>query len=238
MKEVCKMKIAISVQNVTKHFKKNEIILREISLDLAEGEFTAIIGPSGSGKSTLLNLMSGLLRPSNGHVFINNQDIAELNEDALADFRRLHLGHIFQHYHLLSHLTVRENIYIGLSGTSEHHTVEELAALLGIEGILNQFPGQLSGGQQQRVAIARALIKRPRILFCDEATGALDETNSKNVITLLHLARQQYGVTIVFITHNPEIAKTAQRVITIKNGSVYQDRLNEHPITAAQMHWA
>lgn len=212
------MKTILSVNKVTKQYRSNELILKEVSLEIEEGSFTVIIGPSGSGKSTLLNIMSGLQKPSRGSVFFGDSDITRFNEHELANFRRLDIGQIFQQYLLLSHLTAEENIRLGVPGSGGAFSVQELAELLDIADVLDQYPGQLSGGQQQRVAIARALIKKPRMLFCDEATGALDEKNSRKVISLLHQICAKYGVTVLFITHNNEIASTADRVITIKDG--------------------
>ncbi|ASA21439.1 ABC transporter ATP-binding protein [Paenibacillus donghaensis] len=232
------MRAGLSVHKITKQYREQELVLKEVTLEVEEGSFTAIVGPSGSGKSTLLNIMSGLQKPSSGEVYINGNNITRFSEKEMANLRRRSLGQIFQGYYLMSHLTAEENIRMGLPVSGDSQTVQELAQLLDIEGILGQFPRQMSGGQQQRVAIARALIKKPQVLFCDEATGALDELNSKKVIALLHQVRLQYGVTVLFITHNPEIARTAQRVITMKDGSVHKDVVNAKPIRAEEMSWA
>ncbi|MEK4879397.1 MULTISPECIES: ABC transporter ATP-binding protein [Paenibacillus] len=231
------MKTILSVNKVTKQYRSNELILKEVSLEIEEGSFTVIIGPSGSGKSTLLNIMSGLQKPSRGSVFFGDSDITRFNEHELANFRRLDIGQIFQQYLLLSHLTAEENIRLGVPGSGGAFSVQELAELLDIADVLDQYPGQLSGGQQQRVAIARALIKKPRMLFCDEATGALDEKNSRKVISLLHQICAKYGVTVLFITHNNEIASTADRVITIKDGGVVKDIPHKNPIPVDQISW-
>ncbi|MEK4064665.1 MULTISPECIES: ABC transporter ATP-binding protein [Paenibacillus] len=231
------MKTILTVNEVTKQYRNNELVLKAISLEIEEGSFTVIIGPSGSGKSTLLNIMSGLQKPSSGSVFFGDKDITQFSEHELADFRRLDIGQIFQQYLLLSHLTAEENIRIGAPATGGAYSVQELAEILDISGVLDQYPGELSGGQQQRVAIARALIKKPRMLFCDEVTGALDETNSRKVISLLHQICVKYGVTVLFITHNYEIARTADRVITIKDGSLIKDIHHKNPIPVEQMSW-
>ncbi|WP_438498090.1 ABC transporter ATP-binding protein [Paenibacillus sp. IHBB 3054] len=231
------MKTILTVNEVTKQYRNNELILKEVSLEIEEGSFTVIIGPSGSGKSTLLNIMSGLQKPSSGSVFFGDKDITQFIEHELADFRRQDIGQIFQQYLLLSHLTAEENIRIGAPATGGAYSVQELAEMLDISGVLDQYPGELSGGQQQRVAIARALIKKPRLLFCDEVTGALDETNSRKVISLLHQICVEYGVTVLFITHNYEIARTADRVITIKDGSLIKDIHHKNPIPVEQMSW-
>lgn len=231
------MATIISVSNIMKQFKKHEVVLKGISLEIQAGTFTAMVGASGSGKSTLMNIMSGLLKPTQGEVLFHDKDITKFSESEISDFRRNDIGQMFQNYYLLSHLTVEENIKLGISKSGDHYSMEEIIKILGIQELLRHFPSELSGGQQQRVAIARALIKKPKILFCDEATGALDEANSKNVLSLLHRICQQYGVTIIFITHNHEIAKTADRIITVKDGMVYRDTLNTNPISVEQMSW-
>ncbi|MNZ42206.1 Macrolide export ATP-binding/permease protein MacB [compost metagenome] len=228
----------LSVDKVTKQFRKHEVVLKNVTLDIKEGTFTAMIGASGSGKSTLLNIMSGLLKPTSGSVLYKGKNLTMFDDNEIANFLRNEVGLIFQNYYLLSHLTVEENINIGISNTGRHYELNEISKVLGIENLLRHFPSELSGGQQQRVAIARAIMKKPSILYCDEATGALDEANSKKVISLLHRIRQQYGITIIFITHNHEIARTADRVITIKDGMVYRDTTCTNPISVEQMSWA
>lgn len=230
------MAIVLQAENITKIFDKEEI-LKGISLNIEENTFTAVLGPSGSGKSTMLNVISGLMRPTSGVVTCDGKVVSELSEAQLADWKRNEVGHVFQNYLLLENLTVEENIKVGISNKKAPFSFDRLVKILELEEYLKHFPAQLSGGQQQRVAIARAVIKCPKLLFCDEATGALDEKNSKKVVELLHTIKRELGVTILFTTHNQQIAKTSDRVITIKDGMLYQDIKNEAPITANEMVW-
>lgn len=235
------MKTIIKAEGIYKTFQDEEEILKGVQLEVEENTFTVILGPSGSGKSTLLNIMSGMLKPTAGRVWFRGEEVTSLRENDLAKWKRNHVGNIFQNYLLLENLTVRENIEIGKrqkpAADEENLNFDELVKMLQIEDLLDKFPGQLSGGQQQRVAIARAVIKKPEVLFCDEATGALDEENSKKVVELLHELKKRYGITILFITHNHQISYTADRVITIKNGQISHDYINESPIEAKDMVW-
>lgn len=231
------MKPILIAEEITKTFMNKESVLHGISLEIEEDIFVAILGPSGSGKTTLLNVMSGLLRPSSGHVWFNGEDITGMSERKLADWKRNHVGYIFQNYMLLNNLTARENIQIGINSNGTPLPFDRLTRILEIESILDKFPSQLSGGQQQRVAIARAIIKKPSILFCDEATGALDEANSKRVVSFLHEVKSTFGISILFVTHNHQIAETAERIITIKDGLIFHDRLNNTPILPDDMVW-
>lgn len=226
----------LRAENVKKQFGKEEI-LKGISLEVREKTFTVILGPSGSGKSTFLNTLSGLMPPNEGKVWFREKEITGMREKELAEWKRKSIGYVFQNYMLLNRLTVRENIEVGLYPGQESLDLQELVQTLEIDGLLDKFPGQLSGGQKQRVAIARAVIKRPEILFCDEATGALDEANSKKVVVLLCELKQKFGIAILFVTHNLQIAQTADRVITIKDGLLHKDRINENPIPASEMVW-
>lgn len=227
----------ISVENITHNYGEQQI-LKGITLSVDEGSFTAILGHSGSGKSTLLNVLSGLLKPTSGMVKCNDTVITSLSAEQLADWRRDFTGSVFQSYLLLNNLTAEENIRVGISPKSIPLDYEKLVRLLEIDGILNKFPAQLSGGQQQRVAIARAVIKGSHLLFCDEATGSLDEDNSKKVVALLHSLKKMFGVTVLFTTHNKQIAQTADRILTIKNGLIFGDVVNKNPISANEMVWA
>lgn len=230
------MAVVLQAENIKKSFGREEII-KGISLEVEENTFTAVLGPSGSGKSTMLNILSGLMKPTSGTVSCDGRKVSEFSESRLADWKRNEVGHVFQNYLLLENLTVEENIRIGISHAKESFSFDRLVKILELEKVLKHFPTQLSGGQQQRVAIARAVIKCPKLLFCDEATGALDEKNSKKVVELLHQLKRELGVTILFTTHNQQIAKTADRIITIKDGRLYQDIINEAPIAAEEMIW-
>lgn len=231
------MEMILRAEGIKKVFGNNEEILKGIDLEIEKNSFTVMLGPSGSGKTTLLNVLSGLLKPAQGKVWYYDKEITSLTEKGLAEWKRSCTGNIFQNYLLLNNLTALENIQVGISPDSEPLPIDQLADMLDINELLYKFPTQLSGGQQQRVAIARAVIKKPEILFCDEATGSLDEINSKKVVELLHDMKNSFGITVLFVTHNLQIAKTADRVITIKDGLLYHDRQNEHPIAAADMVW-
>lgn len=228
------MEAILKAEKIEKIFKQ-EKILKGISLEIMPNSFTVLLGPSGSGKTTLLNILSGLLKPSSGKVYYKDKAITEFSKNQLADWKRKNVSNIFQSYLLLNNLTVRENIEIGMFSPDNGLPLDELSHLLEIHHLLDKFPSELSGGQQQRVAIARAVIKKPDILFCDEATGALDENNSKKVVALLHHLKQSLGLTVIFVTHNLQIAETADRVITIKDGLIHQDKINQNPISAYEM---
>ena len=230
------MKVILSADNIEKQFDK-EKVLKGISLSVFENTFTAILGPSGSGKSTLLSILSGQIRPTSGNVHYADEIISSFSEVKMAEWKRSSIGYVFQNYLLLNNLTAEENIKIGINPKKTPISFDRLIRTLEIEDILNKFPAQLSGGQQQRVSIARAVIKCPSLLFCDEATGSLDEANSKKVIELLHEMKNTYGLTILFTTHNKEIAETADRVLTIKDGLLYSDVINKNPILPCDMVW-
>lgn len=219
----------LSVKNLSKIYgdENNHVIaLDNVSFDVEIGEFIAIIGASGSGKSTLLYQIGGVDHPSSGKVIINNTDIYTLNENDLAIFRRNEIGLIYQFYNLIPVLNVKENITLPLQ--LAHQKVDQkrfntLIEQLGLSNRLNHLPNQLSGGQQQRVSIARALINQPSLVLADEPTGNLDSKNSDEIIRLLKEANEKYHQTIIIITHDNNIAKLANRVITIKDGKIISD---------------
>lgn len=219
----------LSVKNLSKIYgdENNHVIaLDNVSFDVEIGEFIAIIGASGSGKSTLLHQIGGVDHPSSGKVIINNTDIYTLNENDLAIFRRNEIGSIYQFYNLIPVLNVKENITLPLQ--LAHQKVDQkrfntLIEQLGLSNRLNHLPNQLSGGQQQRVSIARALINQPSLVLADEPTGNLDSKNSDEIIRLLKEANEKYHQTIIIITHDNNIAKLANRVITIKDGKIISD---------------
>lgn len=219
----------LSVKNLSKIYgdENNHVIaLDNVSFDVEIGEFIAIIGASGSGKSTLLHQIGGVDHPSSGKVIINNTDIYTLNENDLAIFRRNEIGLIYQFYNLIPVLNVKENITLPLQ--LAHQKVDQkrfntLIEQLGLSNRLNHLPNQLSGGQQQRVSITRALINQPSLVLADEPTGNLDSKNSDEIIRLLKEANEKYHQTIIIITHDNNIAKLANRVITIKDGKIISD---------------
>ena len=220
------MHVILQAQDLCKYYGTDENRVKavdHVDLEIRQGEFTAIVGKSGSGKSTLLHLLGGLDTPTSGCVRIRGKDISKMKEEELAVFRRRKIGFIFQAYNLVSSINIWENIVlpIGLDHQSVHQTfVTELIQTLGLEERLHHLPNALSGGQQQRAAIARALAAKPDIVFADEPTGNLDSRTSEEVIALLKMSAQKYGQTMVMITHDEEIAQTADRILVIEDGQV------------------
>lgn len=220
------MHVILQAQDLCKYYGTDENRVKavdHVDLEIRQGEFTAIVGKSGSGKSTLLHLLGGLDTPTSGCVRIRGKDISKMKEEELAVFRRRKIGFIFQAYNLVSSINIWENIVlpIGLDHQSVDQTfVNELIQTLGLEERLHHLPNALSGGQQQRAAIARALAAKPDIVFADEPTGNLDSRTSEEVIALLKMSAQKYGQTMVMITHDEEIAQTADRILVIEDGQV------------------
>ena len=220
----------LKVENLTKKYGKNEnevIAVNNMSFSVESGEFAAIVGSSGSGKSTLLHLLGGVDRPTSGKVFVNGKDIYSLKDDELAIFRRREVGLIYQFYNLIPILNVEENITLPCDLDRKDVPKEELDELLNVLGLENRrkhLPNELSGGQQQRVAIGRALINHPAIVLADEPTGNLDSKSSDEIVQLLKTSNNKYNQTIIMITHNPEIAKVADRIIRIEDGKIVEDK--------------
>jgi putative ABC transport system ATP-binding protein len=200
-------------------------VLRDITFALEPGGFLAVSGPSGSGKSTLLGLLAGLDRPTRGRVVLDGHDLAVLTEDERARVRAEAVGFVFQSFHLIPTLTARENIQVPLElrGEEARPRAEELLARVGLGDRGHHYPAQLSGGEQQRVAVARAFAHRPKILFADEPTGNLDAANGQNVIALLRELNREMGTTLVLVTHDPDLARCAHRVIRLRDGAVVED---------------
>ena len=220
----------LKVENLTKKYGKNEsevIAVNDMSFSVESGEFIAIVGSSGSGKSTLLHLLGGVDRPTSGKVFVNVKDIYSLKDDELAIFRRREVGLIYQFYNLIPILNVEENITLPCDLDRKEVPKEELDELLKVLGLENRrkhLPNELSGGQQQRVAIGRALINHPAIVLADEPTGNLDSKSSDEIVQLLKTSNKKYNQTIIMITHNPEIAKVADRIIRIEDGKIVENK--------------
>lgn len=210
-------------------------VLKGITTGIEQGEMCVIQGTSGSGKSTLLNCIGGLDTVDAGSILIDGREIANLKAEALSDYRRDNLGFIFQFYNLVPNLTVRENIQVCEYLSEQPLDMEELLETLGLTEHQNKFPSQLSGGQQQRCAIARALIKNPRLLLCDEPTGALDSKTSRDILILLEEINRRYGTTMLIVTHNNAIKNMVDQVIVIKDGEVRKDYKNETKIPAAEL---
>lgn len=220
----------LKVENLSKVYgtgASKVVALDNVSFTVEKGEFVSIVGASGSGKSTLLHLIGGVDRPTSGKVFINGEDIYKLNNDDLAIFRRRQIGLIYQFYNLIPILNVVENIALPLEldgRKPDKSDLNEMLELLGLENRKTHLPSQLSGGQQQRVSIGRALITRPSLILADEPTGNLDSKSSEEIVSLLKKTNKKYNQTIIMITHNLEIAKMADRVITIEDGRIVDDK--------------
>ena len=210
-------------------------VLKGITTQVEKGEMCVILGPSGCGKSTFLNAIGGLDSIDSGSILVDGKEIVGLKPSELARYRKENLGFVFQFYNLVGDLTVKENIQICEHLASDPLDMDELLDILGLTAMAKRFPAQLSGGQQQRVAIARALIKNPKLLLCDEPTGALDSKTSKDILILLERINQQYGTTMLMVTHNEAIKDMAHRVIFLKDGYVEETRINEHPLRAADV---
>lgn len=219
----------LKVLNLTKIYGKGEskvVALDDVSFTVEKGEFVAIVGASGSGKSTLLHLIGGVDKPTKGQVFINDKDIYQMNDDALAIFRRRQIGLVYQFYNLIPILNVEENITLPLELDGRHvdeNLLNDILKLLGLENRKKHLPNELSGGQQQRTSIGRALITKPSILLCDEPTGNLDSKASDEIMALLKKTNKDLKQTIIMITHNMEIAKLADRIIKIEDGKIVKE---------------
>ena len=206
-------------------------------MTLDEGKFVVILGPSGAGKSTLLNLLGGLDSPTEGRILVQGKDIAALSGDELAAYRAATVGFVFQFYNLIPTLTVKENVALVREIAPQALDPEQILSQVGLQDHLDSFPAQLSGGEQQRVSIARALAKNPKILLCDEPTGALDSETGVVVLKLLLDMAREYGKTIVIVTHNQSIAKMADVVIRVKSGRLQSVTIQDAPLSADEVEW-
>jgi len=232
--------VVFHVHGVTKIYQMGEVAvqaLRGIDLDLYAGEFVVMLGPSGSGKSTLLNILGGLDTPSDGHVFYGEQDLTRASESELTEFRRYHIGFVFQFYNLIPSLTARENVAVVTEIAHDPMTPEAALQLVGLGDRLDHFPAQLSGGEQQRVAIARAIAKQPKVLLCDEPTGALDSKTGIVVLEALQRVNQELGTTTAVITHNAGIAQMANRVIHLADGLIGEVQVNATRVSPRELIW-
>ena len=230
----------LEISGLKKHFGEGDSyteVLKGIDIGIEKGEFCVLLGASGSGKSTLLNIIGGIDNADSGYISINGEKTADMNEKALTLYRRKHLGYIFQMYNLIPNLNIKENVEVGAYLSDEPLDVDELLKTLGLYEHRHKLPNQLSGGQQQRTAIGRAIVKNPDILLCDEPTGALDYNTSKDILKLIEDVNKKYGNTIVMVTHNDAIKNMADRVITLRDGTIRKNYLNENKIPASELEW-
>lgn len=229
----------IQVENITKSYGSKENrqrILKGISLNIEDGEFVVILGASGSGKSTLLNVISGLEQPDGGKISYDERDITCLTDTALTEFRKENVGFIFQQYYLLPNLNVEKNVKMG-ADLAENPDYRKVIEAVGLGEKLHKYPNELSGGEQQRVSVARALAKKPKVLFLDEPTGALDEETGRLVLDYICKLQKEYHFTVVMVTHNLNIADMADTVIKMNSGKILETYENETPKTAYEIGW-
>ena len=229
----------IAISDIVKSYgnagNKNQV-LKGISLKITDGDFVVILGASGSGKSTFLNVISGLERPDSGSVVYGTNDITKLSDEKLTQFRKDNIGFIFQQYYLLPNMTVEKNVRMGadLAGNREYR---EMINAVGLENKKGKYPSELSGGEQQRASVARALAKKPKVLFLDEPTGALDEQTGRQVLDYICRLHKEYGFTIVMVTHNQNIAEMANTVVKMNSGKISEVSANETQKTAYEIGW-
>ena len=230
----------VEFQNVGKTYHMGEVdicALHDASFQIEKGELVVIVGPSGAGKTTLLNILGGMDTLSEGKVFLDGQEVSAMNKKQLTMYRRLDVGFVFQFYNLIGNLTAVENVELANQICPHPLDAVEVMKEVGLEERMKNFPSQLSGGEQQRVAIARALAKRPKLLLCDEPTGALDYQTGKNVLELLQRVCREEGVTIIVVTHNQAITPMADRVISVKNSRIAANTVNPSPRPVQEIEW-
>lgn len=230
----------IQLNNLRKEFKSGNTTIvanDDINFSLEKGRLLIIVGASGAGKTTLLNLLGGMDKATSGDIIIDGKNIANFDDKSLTEYRRDDVGFVFQHYNLIPNLTAIENVEMASEISSNPLDPEETLKDVGLSHRLNNFPSQLSGGEQQRVAIARALAKNPKLLLCDEPTGALDYETGKNILKLLEKACHEMGATVVIITHNSLIKPMADQVIEIRDGKIVEDYINNNPLPVDEIEW-
>ena len=230
----------VQLENITKIYKMGEVEIRAvdgIDFSIKKGEFVVIVGPSGAGKTTVLNILGGMDTATSGRIIVDGEDITEYNERQLTGYRRNDIGFVFQFYNLVPNLTAKENVELALQICKDPLDAIEVLQDVGLEDRLDNFPAQLSGGEQQRVSIARALAKNPKLLLCDEPTGALDYNTGKSILKLLQDMCRKKGMTVIVITHNSALAPMADRLIKIKNGKVSGMEMNENPVSIDEIEW-
>lgn len=231
----------LEIRNLKKYYGKGDSQVRaldDISFDVYKGEMLVLLGNSGCGKSTLLNIIGGMDSPTDGQVLLNGKDITKYKDRELTKYRKEKIGFIFQFYNLLPDLTALENVRMSLSKKDSEHISEKTLELVGLgDQKMKQYPSQMSGGEQQRVSIARALVKGAEIILCDEPTGALDDKTGRKILELLQDIVRKQGQTMIIVTHTTPIANMANRIITLRNGKIEKEKINQHPMDAKDIDW-
>ncbi len=230
----------VKLENITKIYHMGEVEIRAvdgIDFSIEKGEFVVIVGPSGAGKTTVLNILGGMDTASSGHITVDGQDITKYSARQLTGYRRDDIGFVFQFYNLIPNLTALENVEMALQICKNPLDAKTVLKEVGLEQRMDNFPAQLSGGEQQRVSIARALAKNPKLLLCDEPTGALDYNTGKAILKILQDMCREKGMTVIVITHNSALAPMADRLIKIKNGKVSSMKVNENPVSIDEIEW-
>ena len=230
----------VSLKNVSKIYRMGEVEIRAvdgIDFDIEKGEFVVIVGPSGAGKTTVLNILGGMDTATSGQVLVDGSDIAKYSQKQLTGYRRDDIGFVFQFYNLIPNLTALENVELALQICKNPLDARQVLQEVGLGKRMKNFPAQLSGGEQQRVSIARALAKNPKLLLCDEPTGALDYKTSKEILCLIEQINQKYGNTVIIVTHNDAIKNMADRVVKLRDGQIRKNYVNETKIAAADLEW-
>ena len=230
----------VSFQDVSKIYRSGEVEIRavdDISFEIRKGEFVVIVGPSGAGKTTVLNMLGGMDACSEGTILVDGSEVSRYNARQLTEDRRRDIGFVFQFYNLVQNLTALENVELAAQICPDPLDAQEVLRDVGLADRMNNFPAQLSGGEQQRVSIARALAKNPKLLLCDEPTGALDDQTGRTILQLLQDTCRQKGVTVIVITHNSALTPMADRVIRIRSGTVAEMKRNPHPTPVAEIEW-
>lgn len=230
----------IEFKDVSKIYHMGEVEIRaldDISFEMEKGEFVVVLGASGAGKTTILNLLGGMDTATSGHIIVDDKDIAGLNEKKLCDYRRFDIGFVFQFYNLVQNLTALENVELARQISKNPLKAEDVLELVGLKERMNNFPSQLSGGEQQRVAIARAVAKNPKLLLCDEPTGALDYNTGKQVLKVLEDMCHKRGMTVVMITHNSALAGMGERIIHVRSGKIERVEFNDNPLKAEDIEY-
>ena len=230
----------VELKHVKKIYSMGEVVIKavdDMSFSIEKGEFVVVVGPSGAGKTTVLNILGGMDKATEGQVFVDGVDVAGFDNRRMTKYRRDDIGFVFQFYNLVQNLTALENVELALQICKDHLDAVEILKEVGLENRMDNFPSQLSGGEQQRVSIARALAKNPKLLLCDEPTGALDYQTGKAILKLLQDTCRERGMTVIVITHNSALTPMADRVIKIKNGNVSSIIGNEHPTPVEDIEW-